>query len=430
VYGKAKTRQEGHGTAGTTMTMMRTPGAAPAENRSDSGQDKHRPRIAGIAVRLTAGGYVLATLAALVAALRLPSAAPGWQSAAYVAAAAAVAILLTASLAGHELAHGLAARRHGVEVSEVSIGFAGGAWHGGNDLPSPRSTGQVAVAGPVASFVLAGLGAGVAAALSASGVGRLPMLVFAATAVINALYGGLSLLPAAGSDGSRIIRAVVWARTGNPAKASLIAARTGQATGAVLAAAGLGAIVLGNLVGVVVAFVGFLVMVTSRTQARQLMAQAAVSGLRVRDILPPHDPHDASAAGVQAWLTVQSFVDTQVADGSRARATAFPLCDLDGRPVGLVTMTQLAAVPPEKRAEVRLSDAGTHISNLVTTTADELLTSVLERMARRPANPAGLLTIGHALVLAPDGKLAGVITPADMAHASQLGLLRHDVAKS
>ena len=409
------------------MTMTHSPGTAPAQNNTDRGRGKHGPRIGGIAVHLTAGCYVLATLAAFVAALTLPSAAPGWQAAAYVTAAVAVAALLTASLAGHELAHGLAARRHGVQVSEISIGFGGGSWHGRHDLPSPRATGQVAVAGPVASFILAGISAAVAASLSAWGVGRPVMLVFAAAATLNALYGGLSLLPGAGSDGARIIRAVVWARTGNPARASLIAARTGQATGLVLVGAGFGAILLGYLAGIGVAFIGFLIMVTSRSEARQLLTRAALSGLRVGDILPPHDP---SAGAVQAWLTVQSFVEGQVADGSRARATAFPLRDFEGRPAGLVTMTQLAAVPPERRSEVRLSDAGTHVSNLVTTTADELLTSLLERMAARPSSPAGLFTIGHALVLAPDGTLAGVITPADIARASQLGSLRDNVARS
>jgi CBS domain-containing protein len=408
------------------MAITRTPGTAPAQNNTDPVQGKHRPRVGGIAVRLTAGGYVLAALAALVGALSLPSAAPGWQPAAYVVAAAAVAVLLTASLAGHELAHGLAARRHGVEVSEVCVGFAGGTWHGRSDLANPRAAGQVAVAGPLASFILAGISAGVAEILSFWGIGRLVMLVFAAAAFINSLYGGLTLLPAVGSDGGRIIRALAWARTGNPARASLIAARTGQATGAVLAGAGLGAIVFGYLVGVAVALIGFLVMVTSRSEARQLTTRAALSGLRVRDILPPYDP---TSAGVQAWLTVQSFIDGQVPDGSRGRETAFALRDLEGRPAGLVTMTQLAAIPPERRAEVRLGDAGTNVSNLVTTTADELLASVLERLDARPASRAGLFTIGHALVLAPDGSLAGVITPADIARASQLGLLRRNVAK-
>src|SRR5258706_14936091 len=119
------------------MTMSHTPGTAPAQNKTDHGQCKHGPRIGGIAVRFTAGGYVLAALAALVAALALASAAPRWRPAAYVTAAAALAVLLTASLAGHEPAHGLAARRHGVQVSEISIGFAGGRWHGRGELPGP-----------------------------------------------------------------------------------------------------------------------------------------------------------------------------------------------------------------------------------------------------------------------------------------------------
>ncbi len=63
-------------------------------------------------------------------------------------------------------------------------------------------------------------------------------------------------------------------------------------------------------------------------------------------------------------------------------------------------------------------------------TADELLTGLLEPMAALPASPAGLHTIGLALVLAPGGTLAGVITPADIVRASQVGVLRHNAAKS
>src|SRR5258708_38121990 len=97
--------RKGHGTAGTTMTMTHPPGTAPAQNKTDHGQRKHGPRIGGIAVRFTAGGYVLAALAALVAALTLPSPAPGWQPAAHVTAAPAVAGLLTSSLPGPAAAH-------------------------------------------------------------------------------------------------------------------------------------------------------------------------------------------------------------------------------------------------------------------------------------------------------------------------------------
>jgi len=400
---------------------------APAHENTAPGRGRRRPEAGGIAIRLTAGGYLLATLAALASVAWLPSAAPGWQPTGYVAAAACVAVLLIAGLAAHELAHGLAARRHGVKVPVISIGFTGGSWHGGNDLPNPRVAWQVALAGPAASLITAGINAGVAASVSAWGAGRLTVVVFGAAAAINAMFGVFALLPGAGADGSRMVRALVWSRTGNPARARLIAARTGQATGTVLAAVGLVAIALGYLGGVGVVLIGFLVMVHARSEARQLLTHAALSGLRVRDVVPPDD---RSPAGVQAWLTVQSFIDGQVAGGHRSRATAFALYDIDGRPAGLVTLTQLAAVPPGRRGVARLSDAGTHVSKLVTTTGDEHLASLLERMAARPANPADLLTIGHALVLAADGTLAGVVTPADFARASQLGMLRRHVTKS
>jgi len=61
-------------------------------------------------------------------------------------------------------------------------------------------------------------------------------------AAFAAVVSGLSL-PRTGPDGGRIVRALTWARTGNPAKADLVAARAGQ-----------GALVLGpdgELAGVV-----------------------------------------------------------------------------------------------------------------------------------------------------------------------------------
>jgi CBS domain-containing protein len=63
------------------------------------------------------------------------------------------------------------------------------------------------------------------------------------------------------------------------------------------------------------------------------------------------------------------------------------------------------------------------MAHVVTTTPDEPLSDVLARMAVRPANLAALHTAGHALVLGDDGSVVGVLTPADLARARQVGAL-------
>jgi CBS domain-containing protein len=106
-----------------------------------------------------------------------------------------------------------------------------------------------------------------------------------------------------------------------------------------------------------------------------------------------------------------------------ATTTAFPLRDFDGRPAGLLTLSQLATVPADRRESVRLSEVATPIAHVVTTTLDEPLNDLVARLPVRPGVPAALHTAGHALVLDADGAPAGVLTPADFARASQLGAL-------
>jgi Zn-dependent protease len=406
------------------VTMTHLPGAAPADgspgarNPQGSGSGKGGLRIAGVTIRLTVGGYLLAMLAAAAGALTLPAAAPGRSIGAYLAATAGLVALILASVAGHELAHAIVARRHGASVTEVLVGFFGGMSHGRHDLTTARAAWRVAAAGPAASLLAAGISTGAALGLSALGAGLLPVTVFTALAWINSFLVIFNLLPGAGLDGGRIVRAVAWARSGDPTRAGLAAARFGQVTGAVLAAAGVAAIALGHLTGIWIGLLGLIMVSASRAEARQTLTTAALSGLRVGDILPHRQPQ---APAAQAWQTVQAFLDG--GDPAAGIATAFALRDFDGSPAGLLTLSQLAAVPADHRDAVRLSQVATPLAYVVMTTPNEPLNDLIARLSVRPGIPAALHTAGHALVLDADGAVAGVLTPADFVRATQLGAL-------
>ena len=405
------------------MTMTRTPGTAPAGRGTGPGLRRRGFRIAGFSIRLTRGAYILAMLAVVVSALSLGAAAPGQPAGAYAAATAGVVIVLLASVIGHELAHAVAARRHGAGSGEISVGFFGGTVHGRYRLPTPRAQWRAAAAGPAVSLAAAGISVAAAAGLSALGAGQLIVLVFVVAAWINAVLGVVSLLPGAGLDGGRIVRALAWARTGDLVRAGLAAARTGRVTGAALAAAGLVAVALGYIGGFGLGLIGFLMIAASWAEARQVLLTAALAGLRVRDILPP-----SPVAAIHSWQTVRAFLDGEGPGAARAgpagsAATAFPLRDVDGGLAGILTLSQLAALPAGRRDTARLSEVATPIAHVVTTTPDEPLSGLLARMAVRPAIPAALHTVGYALVLGDDGGLAGVLTPAHIARASQVGAL-------
>ena len=102
--------------------------------------------------------------------------------------------------------------------------------------------------------------------------------------------------------------------------------------------------------------------------------------------------------------------------------------DFDGQLSGLMTLTQLLAVPADRRDGTRLSQVATPVAYLAFTTLDEPLTELRARVSVGPASPAALHTAGHALVLGPSGELAGLLTPADFARAAQFGALRSATA--
>ena len=108
--------------------------------------------------------------------------------------------------------------------------------------------------------------------------------------------------------------------------------------------------------------------------------------------------------------------------------------DFDGQLSGLVTLTQLLAVPENRRDAARLSQVATPVAYLTFTTLDEPLTGLRARLAQgghgRPDSLAALQTTAHALVLGPSGELAGLLTPADFARAVQFSALRTATARA
>src|SRR5215472_12013790 len=377
------------------------------------------PRAAGLSIRLAPGAYLLCGLAVLAGAVALPAAAPGLPAAAYLAATAGLVLGVLASLIAHELAHALVARRYGAQVQQITIGLFGGRGHGGDDAATPGALWRVAAAGPAASLALAVVLPAAALGAAALGAGALTVLVLAIVAWVNAVFTVVSMLPGAGLDGGRIAHAWAWARVGDRARAAVTAARVGQYTGALLAAGGVALLALGYFGGVWAALAGLVMMGTSRAQARQAQAITTLAGLHVRDVLPQGAP----VVAVPGWQTVQ-FLHSEFTDGRWAQgAWAFPVCDFEGRAAGLLTLSQLAAVPADRRATLRVSDVATPISDVVTTSPDEPMAALFGRLAIRPATPGALHTAGHALVLGDDGTAIGVLTPADFARARQLGAI-------
>ena len=104
----------------------------------------------------------------------------------------------------HELGHAVVARKLGVHVSGIELGFLGGAAKMTN-LPTTANTElMIAAAGPAVSLVLGGVGLGLGALLGAPLISMIGW--------INLVIAGFNLIPALPMDGGRILRAALSKR--------------------------------------------------------------------------------------------------------------------------------------------------------------------------------------------------------------------------
>lgn len=137
------------------------------------------------------------------------------------------------SVLGHELSHALMGRAEGIEIEEIVLHPFGGLARLRNEPDSPRAEFRIAIAGPAASFVFAAV----------SFILMLPAMMANLPAIGGVLFllgaGNLllaifNLFPGYPLDGGRVLRALLWRRTGDMKEATRLAGICGMLIAAIL----------------------------------------------------------------------------------------------------------------------------------------------------------------------------------------------------
>ncbi|MBV9352552.1 MAG: site-2 protease family protein [Mycobacterium sp.] len=354
-------------------------------------------RIAGFPVSVNWSVLVILWLFTWSLASTLPSTAPGYSVRNYWLAGACGATVLLASLLAHELAHAIVARRAGVKVLGVTLWLFGGVTRLGSEAKTPRTAFRIAVSGPATSLLLATIFAGVAAASRGLGIGHIVTAVAWWLAAVNLLLGLFNLLPGAPLDGGQVLRAWLWRRHGDAARAAIGAARAGRTVAVFLISLGLVQFLAGAMVaGVWMIFIGWFLFTAARTDEGRVLTRSALAGVRVADVMTA-DPHTAPA-----WVTVQDFIERYLLGD---RHSAYPVQDRNGSISGLITLAQLREVTPSRRSSTMVGEVAMPLDQVSTATPNEPVTTLLERLA----------TDGSSRALVVDaGRIIGIVTATDL----------------
>jgi Zn-dependent protease len=148
------------------------------------------------------------------------------------------ALLLFVSVLAHELSHSLVAIRDGLSIRRITLFIFGGVAHMESEPQSPGIEFRMAIAGPAASLVIAGLCALARSAVLLGAGECTASLILEYAFLANLALACFNLVPGFPLDGGRVLRAALWRLTGDFLRSTLIASAVGRVFGLFMVFAG------------------------------------------------------------------------------------------------------------------------------------------------------------------------------------------------
>lgn len=268
-------------------------------------------------------------------------------------------LLLFASVVAHELAHALMARWRGVSVLGITLFIFGGVAQIGDEPDTPATEFLIAIVGPLISFVIAILAAGVWIWLQAlDGMGvffqtpvqfgwRYVSVVAFYLAQANLLLAVFNLLPGFPLDGGRVLRAILWAVMQDQKRATFWGMVSGRGVALLLAGVGVYFIAGREYSGGWLLLMAWFLWRAAGEAYHSLLAREMLKKITVGELM--RAPLDRVSEVMSLRELAESFA-------SRLRPPALAI-DLNGNAVGLVGIEQVKQVQRAEWASTRVRQA-------------------------------------------------------------------------
>mgnify|MGYP001765098070 CR=1 FL=1 len=350
------------------------------------GQSVKLTTIRGIAVGVHYSWFVIFVLITFSLTGRFASEHPRWTQAEHYAVGILTSLLFFSSILLHELAHSFVALAKGIPVRSITLFVFGGVAQIGREPDRPMTEFQIAIAGPIASALLA-VGFGAVSTLAGDEFERISALSGWLSS-INLMLALFNLVPGFPLDGGRIFRALLWRVTGHLSKATRIAAGTGQTAGYAFVLVGIWTVFTGNWFnGLWLALIGWFLLNAAQESVVQVSVRSALTGLLAEDVMSRDCP------AVAGRMSLAELVREHVL---RTGRRCFLVTD-DSRLEGLVTLHQIKAVPQERWAQVPVAEAMTPAAQVHTVPPSKPVLDVLRILEGEDVNQVPVVDGGRVV---------------------------------
>jgi Zn-dependent protease/predicted transcriptional regulator len=354
-------------------------------------------KVFGIEIRLDYSWFIIfALFAYFFGFYYFPSYLPELNKGLLTLITIVTVIIFFMSVLIHEISHSLVARRRGTPVERITLFLFGGMAQIEKEPETPYSEFVMAIAGPVASFVLAGIFAVIWFFTRDIRPIAIPVGYLA---VINIVLGVFNMLPGYPLDGGRVLRSIIWKVTGNLKRATFIASTAGRVLGFMIIAGGIYFIFTGNFLnGIWLSFIGWFLQSSAQMSYRQLVIENSIKGIKVKDII------NEDIIYVLKDITLQELVDDYF---MKYRFGRFPVIENEEtqKLIGIISLHDIKEVPREKWPEVRTGDIVKAVSDNEKVNLSASVSDAIKKMGKG--------NLSHLVVMS-GGRLRGIITRSDV----------------
>jgi len=353
----------------------------------------------GIPVRLHFSWFIIFGLITwTLAKLYFPQVAPELPQATNWLRGALAAFLLFVSVTIHELSHSFVAKRYNIPIASITLFIFGGVAQMKKEPSSPKVELNMALAGPFSSYALA-LFFFILYKLAGNyqGLEAIALYLFQ----INLILGTFNLIPGFPMDGGRVLRALLWEKSGDYLSATRKASKAGQRIALFFMFFGFISFFTGYSGGIWLLLIGWFLYTAAQSSYQQATTRGILAGVKVGDVMAKE------VITVNSDAPLSELVDNYFL---RYGYGGFPVVDGE-RLVGIISLKEIRGLPKDEWAGTKAKDIMQVFDDSLVASENDDVSMTLERMVKEDK--------GRFLVI-NNGMLVGIITRSGIAKFLQI----------
>lgn len=355
-------------------------------------------KIKGIQIELHLSWFIIFGLVTLSLATNyLPSKYSNWTVQSRWIVGILTSTMLFVSVLIHEIAHGMVAIKSGIKVKRIALVLFGGIAEMESEPDEPKKEFQIAIAGPLSNFILAGIFYLIAYIVNLNGLSEIIYIPIKYIANINLILAIFNMMPALPLDGGRVFRAIIWYSTKDIKKATKIVSIIGSVMGNITIFVGVFLAFTGNFfTGLWIGLIGWYLLQSANSSYRGEILTTTLNKIKIGEFMTD-DVITISGNSSINHLIEHYFY--------KYKYSSFPVTKNDTL-VGIVTLDAVKLVEKSERDSITVDEIMYPKNENLIVVVGDTVDIAMKKITKNKA--------GRVVVIDDDENIVGIISSTDI----------------